>query len=50
MRDRLFRPELGRRLAATLGAPFVEVPGAKGYVCLDAPEALADACSKMLMF
>ena len=43
MRDRFFRPELGRRLAAVLDAPFVEVPDAKTFVCLDAPEALADA-------
>ncbi len=43
MRDRFFRPELGRRLAAVLSARFVEVPHAKTFVCLDAPEVLADA-------
>ena len=43
MRDRFFRPALGQRLAATLGAPLVEVPDGKTFVCLDAPKVVADA-------
>lgn len=42
MRDRIFKPGLGRRLAGTLRAPFVEVEGSKTFVCLDAPQLLAD--------
>lgn len=42
MRDRFFRPALGRRLADVLGAPFVEVDSAKTFVPLDAPRELAE--------
>lgn len=42
--DRSFTPELGRRLQhAFRDARFVEVPGARTLVPLDAPEPLADA-------
>ncbi|MFI0410043.1 alpha/beta fold hydrolase [Actinomadura sp. 3N508] len=41
--DRAFKPALGRRLAEAFGgAEFVEVPGARTFVPLDAPQALAD--------
>ncbi|TDB91119.1 alpha/beta fold hydrolase [Actinomadura sp. KC216] len=41
--DRAFKPALGRRLAAAFGgAEFVEIPGARTFVPLDAPQALAD--------
>lgn len=41
--DRVFTPELGRRLQqAFRNARFVEVPGAKTLVPLDAPDALVD--------
>ncbi|MFI6938971.1 alpha/beta fold hydrolase [Streptomyces sp. NPDC050418] len=43
MADRAFRPELGRRLRrAFKDAELVEVPGARTFVQLDAPEALAE--------
>ena len=43
MADRAFRPSLGRRLQeAFTDAEFVEAPGAKTFVQLDAPELLAD--------
>lgn len=42
-RDRSFTPKLGRRLARAFGgAEFVEVPEARTFVPLDAPQALAD--------
>ncbi|MFI0373421.1 alpha/beta fold hydrolase [Actinomadura sp. 1N219] len=41
--DRAFKPALGRRLAGAFGdAEFVEIPGARTFVPLDAPQALAD--------
>ncbi|NBE94878.1 alpha/beta hydrolase [Nonomuraea sp. KC401] len=41
--DRAFRPALGRRLqGAFRSATFVEVPGARTFVHLDAPTVLAD--------
>ena len=46
MADKIFRPELGRRLATTLDCPFVEIPDAKTYVPLDAPAELADVVSE----
>ncbi len=43
MADRVFRPSLGRRLReAFTDAEFVEVPEARTFVQLDAPERLAD--------
>ena len=42
--DRAFTPELGRRLAAQFpNATTVEVPGARTFVALEDPAALADA-------
>lgn len=42
MADRAFRPSLGRRLQeAFTDAEFVEAPGARTFVQLDAPELLA---------
>jgi pimeloyl-ACP methyl ester carboxylesterase len=42
--DRCFTPELGRKLAARFqDARFIEVPGARTFVALDAPAAVADA-------
>ena len=44
MADKVFKPALGRRLADTFAnAEFVEVPGARTLLALDAPDALADA-------
>ncbi|MBJ7339158.1 alpha/beta hydrolase [Mycolicibacterium sp.] len=44
MADRCFTPALGRRLAAVFpNAAWVEVPGARTFVALDAPDAVADA-------
>jgi pimeloyl-ACP methyl ester carboxylesterase len=44
MSDKVFKPELGRRLAAAFpNAEFVEVPGARTLLALDAPDAVADA-------
>ncbi|KAB2347986.1 alpha/beta fold hydrolase [Actinomadura rudentiformis] len=41
--DRSFTPSLGKRLARAFGdADFIEVPGARTFVPLDAPQALAD--------
>ncbi|MFI0482264.1 alpha/beta fold hydrolase [Actinomadura sp. 9N215] len=41
--DRAFKPALGRRLAQAFGdAEFIEIPGARTFVPLDAPQALAD--------
>lgn len=43
MADRSFTPDLGRRLrGAFRDAEFIEVPGARTFVQLDAPELLAD--------
>ena len=42
--DRSFTPELGRRLVALFpNATWVEVPGARTFVALDAPDAVVDA-------
>lgn len=42
--DKSFKPELGRRLAAQFPeATFTEVPGARTFVSLDNPAAVADA-------
>jgi pimeloyl-ACP methyl ester carboxylesterase len=42
-RDRSFTPALGRRLARVFGdAEFIEVPGSRTFVPLDAPRELAD--------
>jgi pimeloyl-ACP methyl ester carboxylesterase len=44
MADKSFKPELGRRLAAQFpNATFTEVPGARTFVSLDNPAAVADA-------
>jgi pimeloyl-ACP methyl ester carboxylesterase len=44
MADRCFTPSLGRRLAALFpDASFIEVPGARTFVALDAPRAVVDA-------
>lgn len=44
MADKSFKPELGRRLAAQFpNATFTEVPGARTFVSLDNPDAVADA-------
>lgn len=44
MDDKAFRPALGRRLAAAFAdAEWVEVPGARTLLALDAPDAVADA-------
>lgn len=44
MADTSFKPALGRRLAAVFpDATFVEVPGARTFVSLDAPQAVIDA-------
>ena len=44
MADRVFKPALGRRLADTFPkADFIEVPGARTLLALDAPDAVADA-------
>jgi pimeloyl-ACP methyl ester carboxylesterase len=44
MADRCFTPELGRRLTAVFpNAAMVEVPGARTFVSLDAPDAVVDA-------
>lgn len=42
MRDIVFRPSLGRRLAAAAGAPLIPVPDAKAFVPLDSPQVVAD--------
>jgi pimeloyl-ACP methyl ester carboxylesterase len=42
--DRCFTPALGRRLAAQFAnAVLIEVPGARTFVALDAPDAVIDA-------
>lgn len=44
MADRAFRPSLGRRLAAAFAdAEWVEVPGARTLLAIDAPEEVVDA-------
>jgi len=44
MADRCFTPALGRRLAALFpNVAWVEVPGARTFVALDAPAAVVDA-------
>jgi pimeloyl-ACP methyl ester carboxylesterase len=48
MADKSFKPALGRRLAAVFpDATFVEVPGARTFVSLDAPQAVIDAVAKI---
>jgi pimeloyl-ACP methyl ester carboxylesterase len=48
MADRCFTPALGRRLAALFPkATMVEVPGARTFVALDAPAAVADAITHL---
>lgn len=48
MADRCFTPALGRRLVALFpDATMVEVPGARTFVALDAPAAVADAIARM---
>lgn len=45
--DRAFKPSLGRRLAeAFRNGRFVEVPGARTFVQLDAPDVLAHEIAK----
>jgi pimeloyl-ACP methyl ester carboxylesterase len=45
-RDRAFTPQLGRRLAALFpNSTLIEVPEARTFVSLDAPEAVIDAIS-----
>jgi pimeloyl-ACP methyl ester carboxylesterase len=42
--DKVFKPALGRRLAGAFpNAEFIEVPGARTLLALDAPDALAEA-------
>ena len=42
--DVVFKPSLGRRLAAAFGnAKLIEVPGARTFVSLDEPDAVIDA-------
>ena len=44
MADRSFTPALGRRLAALFpNSTWIEVPGARTFVSLDAPQAVVDA-------
>ncbi len=44
MADHVFKPALGRRLArAFANAEFVEVPGARTLLALDAPDAVTEA-------
>lgn len=48
MSDRCFTPELGRRLAALFPhGRFVEVPGARTFVPIDNPAAVADAITRV---
>ena len=42
--DRVFKPSLGRRLAAVFGnGKLIEVPGARTFVSIDQPGAVIDA-------
>ena len=42
--DVVFKPSLGRRLAAAFGnAKLIEVPGSRTFVSLDEPDAVVDA-------
>ena len=42
--DVVFKPSLGRRLAAAFGnAKLIEVPGARTFVSMDQPDAVVDA-------
>lgn len=44
MADRVFKPSLGRRLADACGnAEWVEVPGARAFLALDAPDHVSAA-------
>ena len=46
--DRAFKPALGRRLAALFpNGSLIEVPGARTFVSLDAPDAVIDAIEKV---
>ncbi|MGH3242301.1 MAG: alpha/beta fold hydrolase [Spirillospora sp.] len=48
MRDRSFTPTLGRRLAQAFSdAEFIEIPEARTFVPLDAPQALADRIAEI---
>lgn len=48
MADKSFTPALGRRLAALFSdATFTEVPGARTFVSLDAPQAVVDAVTRV---
>ncbi|MDF0531770.1 alpha/beta hydrolase [Tsukamurella sp. 8F] len=48
MDDRCFTPELGRRLADAFGnAEFVEVPDARTFVCIDRPDAVVGAITRI---
>ncbi len=42
--DRVFKPSLGRRLAAVFpNAKLIEVPGSRTFVSMDQPDAVIDA-------
>lgn len=48
MADRSFKPALGRQLAGEFpNATFTEVPGARTFVSLDEPRAVADAVASL---
>jgi pimeloyl-ACP methyl ester carboxylesterase len=48
-KDRFFKPDHARRLAAVLGgAPVIEIDGARTFAPLDAPDAVADAIAAHL--
>jgi pimeloyl-ACP methyl ester carboxylesterase len=48
MADRVFKPALGRRLAAAFAnAEFIEVPNARTFLALDAPDAVAAAIASV---
>ena len=46
--DKLFPLELGRRVAAGLGAQIVVIPDSYTFIAEDQPEALADAITRFL--
>jgi pimeloyl-ACP methyl ester carboxylesterase len=46
--DRCFTPGLGRKLAGLFpNSTFIEVPGARTFVALDAPDAVVDAVARI---
>lgn len=50
MADRCFKPALGKRLLATFpNARFVEVPGARTFVSLEAPAAVVEEIEAILV-